>query len=212
MPATPAPSVALRNAPSLNDGRLLECVVTSCNEDGSTNIAPMGPIVDDAITRVLLRPFQSSLTFANLQRERRCILHITDDVELIARSALNLLEETPAMTDGPGGGRVLAGACRWFALSVEAIDASRDRAEVLCRVEERGRLRDFIGFNRAMHAVIEATILATRLAIFPADEVHQQLPAFATAVEKTGGPRERRAFALVDDYIACELARNPSGG
>ncbi|MEM6331153.1 MAG: DUF447 domain-containing protein [Planctomycetota bacterium] len=189
-------------APSLEAGRLLECVVTTANPDGTTNIAPMGPIVDERFTRFLLRPYRGSATHSNLRRTGRCVLHVTDDVELIARSALNALDEQPRLAPTPGGdGRFLVDACRWWRLVVEASDLSSERSGFLCRAAGDGRLRDFVGFNRAMHAVIEATILATRLTMLPAMDVQDQLRRLETPVRKTGGPRERRAYAFVAEHV-----------
>ncbi len=188
--------------PTLETGRLLECVVTSQNADGGANVAPMGPLVDPQWATFLLRPYRDSKTFDNLQRTGQCVAHLTDDVLLIAKAALNLLEESPRLHSTPdGAGWVLSDACRWYSLQVEEIDASSDRAECLCRVLDSGRLRDFVGFNRAMHAVIEATILATRLAFLPKADVQDQLQRLSSPVRKTAGPREREAFALVQDYV-----------
>lgn len=203
MPYLAAQEANPTDPPTLDDGMLLECVVTSTNADGSTNIAPMGPIVDPTMTRVLLRPFQTSTTFGNLVRSRTCVLHITDDVELIARAALNLLTDLPELqTTVSGAGKFLTHACRWYELQVDSIDARNDRSEILCHVHDRGRLRDFVGFNRAMHAVIEATILATRLNFLSKADVLVEFDRLHSPVEKTGGPRERRAFALVKDYVS----------
>ena len=50
---------------------ILEGIVTTINADGTVNISPMGPIVDAALTRLELRPFQTSTTFQNLRRTGR---------------------------------------------------------------------------------------------------------------------------------------------
>ena len=63
---------------------ILEGVVTTINADGSVNISPMGPKVDDAMRQFVLRPYQTSTTYQNLKRTGEGIFHITDDVELIA--------------------------------------------------------------------------------------------------------------------------------
>ena len=52
-----------------------------------------------------------------------------------------------------------------------------------------GRVRDFFGFNRAQHAVLEAAILATRVGLLPAGEIFAQLERLRPLVAKTGGPR-----------------------
>src|ERR1043166_8198807 len=45
---------------------ILEGLVTTLNADGGVNIAPMGPIVDEAMRHLILRPYQTSRTYANL--------------------------------------------------------------------------------------------------------------------------------------------------
>ena len=67
-------------------------------------------------------------------------------------------------------------------------------------------MRDFWGFNRARHAVLEAAILATRVGLIPAEEIQQQMQQLASPVEKTAGDTERRAFALLEQYIETSLA------
>src|SRR6476620_6879477 len=83
--------------PRLPDGILLEGIVTTLNEDGTPHIAPMGPIVDAGFTRLLLRPFRTSVTYQNLKRTREGVLHVSDDVELFARAAVGQLTELPRL-------------------------------------------------------------------------------------------------------------------
>lgn len=70
------------------DGRILEGIVTTRNVDGTTNIAPMGPIVDSDFTTLIFRPFKTSTTYENLIRARTGVFHVTDDVELFAAAAV----------------------------------------------------------------------------------------------------------------------------
>lgn len=197
----------------LPDAILLEGVVTTDNTDGSCNISPMGPIVDWPITRLRLRPFRSSTTYANLARTGRGVLNVTDDVELIARAAIGRLDRDPPLVALPGGGRYLANACRWYAFQVESLDDSAERTEIDCRVINQGRLRDFFGFNRAKHAVIEAAILATRVDILPENEIRAELHRLTPLVDKTGSHAEQRAFRLITEYVdeAIAACSRPAG-
>lgn len=190
---------------------ILEGIVTTANADGSPNVAPMGPIVDPAFRTLVLRPYQTSRTYANLKRQGRGVLHVTDDVELLARAAVNRLEATPEMLTVPGvDGFILASACRWYAFEVSELDDSLPRTQIVARVTESGQLRDFFGFNRAKHAVIEAAILATRLEFLPREEVLAELERLQVPVDKTAGPAERRAFEFLVDYVrqAAEAANH----
>jgi len=181
---------------------ILEGVVTTVNHEGVLNIAPMGPIVDPSTTQLTLRPFQTSTTYRNLKQCPVGVFHVVDDVLLIARSALDRLEQTPETFPAVRiTGQVLADCSRWYEFEITQIEDLSERTTLTAQVIHVGRVRDFFGFNRAKHAVLEATILATRLKLFPESEVRQQLAALASPVEKTAGPQERIAYALVVDYI-----------
>ena len=190
---------------------ILEGIVTSLDTTGELNVAPMGPIVDEAMSTILLRPFQTSRTYRNLKEHPKGVLHVTDDVLLLARAAIGQLDETPATISAEKiEGRVLTSACRWYEFEVAELDDSEERTRIECRVVNSGRLRDFFGFNRAKHAVLEAAILATRVHILPAQQIRQQLAALASPVEKTAGPDEEVAFSLVTKFVERKLAE-PAG-
>jgi uncharacterized protein len=199
--------------PALPEDSLLEGIVTTINSDGTPNIAPMGPIVDADFSTVLLRPFRTSVTYQNLKRIEQGVLHVTDDVELLARAAVGRLERQPDLLPAAAvEGVILADACRWYAFRVESIDDRNERTSIVARVVDRGRLRDFFGFNRGKHAVLEAAILATRIGLLEAEHIRNELKRLAVPVEKTGGRQERRAFAFLEQYVAEQLAasRPPS--
>jgi uncharacterized protein len=192
----------------MSDELILEGLVTSLNADGSANLSPMGPRADRAITQLVLRPFQTSQTYQNLKRHGEGVFHITDDVELIARAAVGQLDGLPPLLAAPSiRGFILTDACRWFAFRVRQLDDQSERTTIVCDVVERGTLRDFLGFNRAKHAVLEAAILATRIGILPADQIQDEMQRLAIPIEKTAGDQERRAFAFLNAYIERELAR-----
>src|SRR4051812_49278280 len=138
---------------------ILEGIVTTRNDDGTINVAPMGPIVDESMSWLTLRPFQTSSTWHNLRRHRVGVLHVVDDVLLLARAAIGALTDTPETRPAERiDGAVLTGACRWYEFEVEKLDDTRERGEIAAKVVHMGRLRDFFGFNRAKHAVLEAAI------------------------------------------------------
>jgi len=184
------------------DELILEGVVVTLDAAGRPNVAPMGPRVDRPITRLVLRPFKTAQTYANLVATRQGVFHVTDDVELLAAAAIGQLEPRPPLTpiDGFACPR-LEGTCRWFAFQVEAIDDSTERSAMHCRVVRHGEVRPFFGFNRAKHAVLEAAILATRVGILPASEIEAEVRRLTPLVEKTAGQAERRAFERLAAYI-----------
>lgn len=181
---------------------ILEGIVTSLNAAGVLNVAPMGPIVDESMSSLILRPFQTSTTYRNLKQRPYGVFHVVDDVLLLARAALGQLTSEPASDAAEKiAGRVLADACRWYEFEVDHLDDSSERTEIRARVVHVGHLKDYFGLNRAKHAVVEAAILATRLHLLAASEVQRQLEALRTPVEKTAGPRELEAFELVEQFV-----------
>lgn len=193
---------------------ILEGVITTLCADGQAHIATMGAAIDDSqsrsIRRMELRPYQGTTTLANLERTGQAVFHVTDDVELLARAAIRRLDVLPQLAPAQAvGGWILSDACRWYALRVTSLDASGPRAKADALVVAEGRLRDFFGLNRAKHAVVEAAILATRVAWTPPDELRGEFGRLAVLVEKTGGAAEQRAFALLSDYVNQALGETP---
>lgn len=187
---------------------ILEGIVTTRNADGGINLAPMGPRIelDDSgkpcFETFLLRPFRTSLTFANLLRERQGVLHVVDDVRLLARAAI--LNDDPLPSLRPAThihGAVLVDCCRFMEFVIDEVDASLDRASFTARVVHAGHVRDFFGLNRAKHAIVEAAILATRRHLIDPTEMEEAFTRLAPLIKKTGGPAEHEAFALLLDYV-----------
>ena len=181
---------------------ILEGIVTTVSPAGEVNIAPMGPRVDEAMQRFLLRPFPTSQTYVNLKSHGEGVLHVTDDVLLLARAAVGSVEPLPPMNPASRvAGFVLAGCCRYYEFRVATMDESEERVRIEAEVVHAGRLRDFFGFNRAKHAVVEAAILATRVHLLPRSDIEAEFRKLGVLVEKTGGSQERDAFAFLRDYV-----------
>jgi hypothetical protein len=191
---------------SAMDELVLEGIVVTCGADAVPRVSPMGPIVDRDLTRFRLRPFPTSQTYQNLRESRRCVFHTTDDVELLARAAVGRLTAAPPMIRTPDGeGWILEDCCRWFELRADEFDDSQQRVEIRCSVVDQGRRRDFFGWNRAKHAVLEAAILATRIKFLSASEILKELARLQTAVDKTAGNQERQAMNFLREYLEGEL-------
>ncbi len=186
---------------------ILEGLVTTITEQGLPNIAPMGALDDETMSELVLRPYRTSRTYANLRASRQGVLHVTDDVEMLARAAVDQLTTLPKMVKAKQvEGFIIAEACRWYEFRVTTLDDRGERTTIACCVVGQGRIRDFFGFNRAKHAVLEAAILATRIQFLPAQEIHAEFQRLAVLVDKTAGAQERRAFQVLDDYLAAYLA------
>jgi hypothetical protein len=189
---------------------ILEGIVVTRNADGTPNVSPMGPIVDAAESRLTLRPFQTSQTYQNLKRNSQGVFHITDDVLLIARAVTGTLAPLPETLPATAiDGLVLADCCRWWEFEVVSLDDRDERTTIETGIVHKGRRRDFFGFNRAKHAVLETAILATRLFLLPRDEVLSDVDRHAVVVAKTAGEPEQAAFELLRSHIERYYAEHP---
>jgi hypothetical protein len=187
---------------------ILEGLLTTENADGTTNVSPMGPVVEPDMQKLILRPFQTSTTYENLKRTGRGVFHVTDDVLLLAQAAVAEPDPAPRLVPAPDGiGQILADACRWYALRVVSFDESSPRSRFVAQVVANGTLREFFGFNRAKHAVVEAAILATRIGLLPDDEIRSEFARLKVPVAKTGGEQELAAFEFLDRYVRWRLQR-----
>ena len=126
---------------------ILEGLVTTTNADGSMHLAPMGPRVAADWSTLLLRPFPSSQTFRNLKSHPQGVLHVTDDVLLLAKAAVGQAPQQVAVVATRVAGFVLAGACRYYEFVVRSLDESQERMHIEAEVVHRGVLREFFGLS-----------------------------------------------------------------
>ena len=192
---------------------ILESLVTTRNEPSSSshpeqsvNLSPMGPRLlsrhaDGELATFELRPFDTSRTFSNLRRTKQGVMHVDDNVLLFAQSAVGQLLELPELYPATKvAGDIIVSSCRAYEFEVKFIDSTGPRMSLNCEVVAVHRHRDFFGFNRAKHAVLEAAILATRIDFLPREEIQSSFKRLALIVQKTSGPDEEKAFQVVQQY------------
>lgn len=181
---------------------ILETIVTTIAPDGAVNCAPMGVEWDDP--SIVLKPFLDTATYRNVVATGAAVINLTDDVRVFARAVVSspayATEDAVAVR-----GVVLAGCCSWREVEVRSIDTTPPRARIATEVVHRGHRREFIGFNRARHAVIEAAIYATRLHLLPRTFVDSEFARLQIIVDKTAGAEELEAMALLAEHVRSVL-------
>lgn len=181
---------------------ILEGVVTTLDSLGELNVAPMGPDFVPGSDRFILRPYQTSTTFRNLQATGTGVFHITDDVWLLARAAIKQANQAESRPASAVPGRILETTGRYLEFQVIEVDATTDRATITVATVSSGRQpTDLFGLNRAKHAVVEAAILTSRLEFIPVAEILADFARLAILVRKTGGPDEHRAFDCLQTHV-----------
>ena len=190
---------------------VIETVVTTLDRAGEANFAAMGVVWgEESIT---IRPFANTRTYRNLSEVGEAVVNVTDNVLIFARSALSR-EKFECVPARHVRGVVLKDTCYWREVVVKQIvlpeneNGAARRAEIVTQVVGGGAVRQFGGLCRAKHAVVEASILASRLRFLPRQETLKELDGLDALVEKTGGPTEREAMDFILAYIAGKLSRD----
>jgi hypothetical protein len=187
---------------------IIETIVTTMAVDGAVNCAPMGVEWDPDTEpeAIVLKPFLETATYRNVSATRTAVVNLIDDVRVFAMAAIS----NPTYATEPAQvirGVVLEDACSWRELEVTAIDSSPPRSRIDTRTVHRGVRREFIGFNRARHAVLEAAIYATRVHLLERSFLLSEVVRLQVIVNKTAGPKELEAMDLLSKYI--RNARQP---
>jgi hypothetical protein len=182
---------------------LIETVVTTTGPDGVVNCAAMG--VRWGEDELVFWPFDATRTLRNLRFRGEAVVHLTDDVLLFVQAALG--RPSPAMRPATViAGAVIKAASSWREVVVTEIAPSKDgvaRSRVRARVVAAGAgSQESLGLCRARYAVVEASILASRLRWLDPERVRTELARLQELVDKTAGPRERAAMDYVRRYVA----------
>jgi uncharacterized protein len=185
---------------------VIETVVTTINPDGSVNCGAMG--VEWGEQRIVIKPYRGTRTLRNLRATAAAVVNLTDDILLFSQAALSD-PHPPTRPAASIEGAVLADACSWHEVRVEAIDDGAPRARVSTIVVDGGAGREFLGLNRARHAVLEASILASRARMLAPDDIHAELRRLQVLVDKTAGPREREAMEYVMRHVRDVVLERP---
>jgi hypothetical protein len=184
---------------------IVESIVTTVAADGTVNCAPMG--VEWGDEQIVLKPFLDTATYRNVTLSRTAVVNLVDDVRIFARAAI----ANPVYPTVPAAvvrGVRLADCCSWREVEVRGIDSTPPRSRIDTAVVHRGVQREFIGFNRARHAVLEAAIYATRLHLLPREFIASELDRVQVIVDKPAGPEEQEAMALLTAFVAAVPARD----
>ncbi|MCS7022274.1 MAG: DUF447 family protein [Gemmataceae bacterium] len=182
--------------------------MTTLDAAGHPHLAPMGPVWDRSQPqRLILRPFPTANTGRNLLRHPEGVFHVTDDALLLAQAAIGRAVPFPPVRSASQiRGVVLEDCCRYYEFVVERIETTGERLWLEARIVHQGWVRDFIGFHRARHAIVEAAILATRLHLLPWEEVAAEYRKLRVIVDKTGDEPERQAMALLEQHLVAVRA------
>lgn len=181
---------------------IVETIVTTVAQDETVNCAPMGVEWGESV--LVVKPFLETVTYRNVVATGAAVVNLIDDVRVFARTAIGSAQY-PTLPAVIVRGVVLADCCSWREAQVRSVDATPPRSRIEMAVVHHGIRREFIGFNRARHAVLEAAIYATRLHLLPRAFVEGELERLQVIVDKTAGAEEFEAMALLTEHVRSVL-------
>ncbi len=169
-----------------------ETVVTTLGPNDRWNAAALGVFAGEPATA---RTWGKTRTRRNFHRQGKGYVQFVDDPVVFTEAALTISEH-----DEP----VLKASCAWCQVTVEQVDSGTEggtdweqwELTPLATTIDRKQVPTI---DRGFAAVVEATVLASRLDLEVYDEttLRDRLAYCASVVERAGGPREREALELI---------------
>lgn len=194
---------------------IIETILSSCGKDGKINFAPVGVHIPDdtlqlsEVNEIELFLYSGSRTYSNLTDIPEGVINFTDDILSFVEAAVNSphFPETPSQFIRPP--RMAAAKTVWEFVII-SFDRSTEPARIIGKVLFRKELAGFYGLCRARGAILEAAILATRLAWIPAGKITEAWPQWREIVARTGGIREQKAFQILTAFFIQQGISIPS--
>lgn len=177
---------------------IYETIVISTDVLGNPYIAPFG--VRERDDCVLIAPFRPSTTLDNLLCKKTATLNLTDDVRVFAGS-LTGHRVWPTQSADKIDGLRLTGALAHRELILEKVIEDEQRPELYFKVVREVNHHPFRGFNRAQAAVIELSVLVSRLHMLPIEKIKTEMAYLEIAINKTAGEREWEAWTWLAERV-----------
>jgi uncharacterized protein len=185
---------------------IFETIITTVNLAGEPNIAPFGIRYDGDL--VLISPYKPSTTLDNILATKISTLNITDDVRVFAGAVSNNPDNNygninlAPLRGSIHAGYRLANALSHSELALIEVKDDATRPQLIMQKLRTEMHAPFLGFNRAQAAVVELSILVSRLQLLPREKIEAELIYLQIAIDKTAGERELEAWGWLQEKIA----------
>jgi len=185
--------------------RIFETIVTVRGQDGQTHVTPLGIRHQEGM--VVLAPFRPSTTLERVLESRVAVVNCTDDVRVFAGCIVGRRDWPLAPATRVPGVRLASCLAHEELELVDVVDDAQ-RPRLQFRSVHRETHAPFRGFNRAQAAVIEASVLVSRLSLLPASKIDTELQYLQIAIERTAGEAELEAWGWLMQAIAKHRSRH----
>jgi uncharacterized protein len=189
---------------------IFETIIVTVNAQREPHITPFGVRFEDAKenTRVIIAPYKPSTTLNNILATQFAVMNMTDDVRVFA-GALTGRTEWSLLPVSNNAGYRLADCLAHTVLELIEVREDEIRPQLVMKPIVSENHQSFQGFNRAQAAVVELSILVSRLQLLPKEKVMSEKKYLQIAIDKTAGERELEAWGWlvekIDNFYAEEL-------
>ncbi len=173
---------------------ITEAVVTTVSKSGVPNAAPMGIVRHGS--RYFIRMFTDTVTYRNSVDTGYLVANFTSDARIYVMSAFrDLTPEFFQFEEGmvPPRLKEAAGWAYFKCQSADVVSLEPINAKIARCMQPV--------FSRAFAAVIEATIVGTRLRFYKGDEGIKKIREYEAVVKKCGGPSDIEAIKMLKEIL-----------
>ncbi len=195
----------------MEKGLLYETVVTTVNDDGTSNAAPIGVICKDK-DEIVVYLHQGSSTVKNIKRNNSFVVNILKDPMVFVESTLGDLPQN--YFESHKNEFYIKNTDAYFIANVISLkDVEReDKFGVSVVTVVRAKVSDLIKkkehvepVNRAIYGIIEGLVYLTRMDMVSGDMeklYRHRMSEISRIVNKVGGPEHKNAMKKISSAFS----------
>ena len=189
-------------------GQQYESIITTINDDGSLNAAPIG-ILCRGKNKVMCRIFKGSHTLENIISQKKFIVNICENPELFTWSLLDNLEKDDFSED-----QSIKNVDAYFKCKVTSIKEAVKQSDPVKKKSEANVFKADVcklvinnpvkAYNRAFSYVIECLDNFSRIDIVDDEKRKYYLDSFKEArrgVKKVGSKQDKEAMDMIKSKL-----------
>lgn len=195
----------------MKKGLLYETVITTVNEDGTPNAAPIGVICKD-MDEIVVYLHDGSSTVSNIKRNMIFMVNITKDPMIFVESTLGDLPETHFMPHDSEF--CIKNADAYFIGNVTSLkDVEREdkfgksvTSVVQANISDITKNKECVEpLNRAIYGVVEGLVYLTRMEMVSGDMeklYRHRMKEISRIVNKVGGTEHKNAMKRISEAFS----------
>lgn len=173
---------------------ITEVIVTSMSASGVPNAAPMGVVRHG--DRYFIRMFPNTTTLKNVEETGHLVANVTTDPMVYVISAFENLDAGYFVMEKDLAVPRIKGAAAWVYCKCTVSEYVALEPVSSAVIE-----RTVPVFSRAFPAIIEATIVGTRLRFYKGNEGEKKIHEYESVVRKCGSPKELEAMKKLKETL-----------